>query len=118
LNRDMCKFESSQKDESRWQSTDSSKAYRNTSAFRCSWAAMNVFVRCCATKNYVEQLLFCCPLAEHTTRKERFRNVDFFNKKHQLSHSLRVCLCWWCFSHDKNQTGFMNLWKKKAKIFR
>ena len=35
LNRDMCKFESSQKDESRWQSTDSSKAYRNTSAFKC-----------------------------------------------------------------------------------
>ena len=31
-----CKFESSQKDESRWQSTDSSKAYRNTSAFKCS----------------------------------------------------------------------------------
>ena len=36
LNRDMCKFESSQKDESRWQSTDSSKTYRNTSAFKCS----------------------------------------------------------------------------------
>jgi len=35
LNRDMCKFESSQKDESRWQSTDSSKACRNTSAFKC-----------------------------------------------------------------------------------
>ena len=35
LNREMCKFESSQKDESRWQSTDSSKAYRNTSAFKC-----------------------------------------------------------------------------------
>ena len=35
LNRDMCKFESSQKDESRWQSTDSSKAYRKTSAFKC-----------------------------------------------------------------------------------
>jgi len=30
----MCKFESSQKDESIWQSTDSSKAYRNTSAFK------------------------------------------------------------------------------------
>jgi len=26
LNRDMCKFETLQKDESRWQSTDSSKA--------------------------------------------------------------------------------------------
>jgi len=41
LNRDMCKFVSSQKDESRWQSTDSSKAYRNTSAFKCrivSWS--------------------------------------------------------------------------------
>jgi len=34
LNRDMCKFESSKKDESRWQSTDSSKAYRYTSAFK------------------------------------------------------------------------------------
>jgi len=34
LNSDMCKFESSQQDESRWQSTDSSKAYRNTSAFK------------------------------------------------------------------------------------
>jgi len=30
----MCKFESSQKVESRWQSTDSSKAYKNTSAFK------------------------------------------------------------------------------------
>ena len=35
LNRHMCKFESSQNDESRWQSTDSSKAYRNISAFKC-----------------------------------------------------------------------------------
>jgi len=34
----MWKFESSQKDESRWQSTDSSKAYRNTSAFKCNQA--------------------------------------------------------------------------------
>jgi len=35
LNRDMCKLESLQKDESRWHSTDSSKAHRNTSAFKC-----------------------------------------------------------------------------------
>jgi len=42
LNRDMCKFESSQKDESRWQSTDSSKPYRNTSAFKCkNWSEAN-----------------------------------------------------------------------------
>jgi len=32
LNRDMRTFELSQKDESRWHSTDSSNAYRNTSA--------------------------------------------------------------------------------------
>jgi len=30
------KFQSSQKEESRWQSIDSSKAYRNTSAFKCT----------------------------------------------------------------------------------
>ena len=40
LNRDMCKFESSQKDESIWQSTDSSKAYRNISAFECEYALL------------------------------------------------------------------------------
>ena len=35
LNRGMCKFESSHKNESRRQSTDSLKAYRITSAFKC-----------------------------------------------------------------------------------
>jgi len=34
LNIDMCKLESSQKGESRAESTDSSKAYRNSSAFK------------------------------------------------------------------------------------
>jgi len=36
-------FESSQKDESRWQSTDSSKAYRNTSAFKCNCDKYKLF---------------------------------------------------------------------------
>ena len=31
-----------QKDESRWQSTDSSKAYRNTSAFKCLWISVKI----------------------------------------------------------------------------
>jgi len=48
LNRDMCQFESSQKDESRWQSTDTSKAYRNTSAFKCWLEELHVSVRKCA----------------------------------------------------------------------
>jgi len=51
LNKDMCKFESSQKDESRWQLTDSSKAYRNTSAFKCLWWSMCAMVHC----NYARQ---------------------------------------------------------------
>jgi len=38
----MCKFESSQKYESRWQSTDSSKAYRNTSAFKYAWSLLDL----------------------------------------------------------------------------
>jgi len=41
LNIDMCKFELSQKDESGWQSTDSLKAYRNTSAFLLSVVSGN-----------------------------------------------------------------------------
>jgi len=45
LNRGMCKFESSQRDESRWQLTDSSKAYRNTSAFKCSILDVRQFVK-------------------------------------------------------------------------
>jgi len=45
MNRDMCKFESSQKDESRWQSTDSWKAYRNTSAFKCSLLLSHTVLR-------------------------------------------------------------------------
>jgi len=36
----MCKFESSQKDERRWQSTDSSKAYSNTIAYKCHLTLM------------------------------------------------------------------------------
>ena len=39
---DMCKFESSQKDESRAQSTDYSNAYRNTIAFKCATETVNV----------------------------------------------------------------------------
>jgi len=35
FNIDMCKFESSQKDESRAQSADSSKAYRKPRALNC-----------------------------------------------------------------------------------
>jgi len=42
LNIDMCKFESSQKDESRAQSADSSKAYRKHITFNCLRHFINI----------------------------------------------------------------------------
>jgi len=48
-------------------------------------------VRYRATEDYVEQSLFCCPLAKHTTRKEMFKKVDSFTKEHQLL-GLVACL--------------------------
>ena len=58
----MCKFESSQKDESRWQLTDSSKAYRNTSAFKCIFCIHHltfgyIFMRNCQLKIFWRM---CC----------------------------------------------------------
>jgi len=67
LNRDMCKFESSQKNESRWQSTDSSKAYRNASAFKWRKPFRNFWVREIAVMNLFRfdvdkpwNYLWCC----------------------------------------------------------
>jgi len=62
LNRDMCKFESSQKDESRWQLTDSSKAYRNTSAFNCY---LKAFILCIIhQKHQNPHWCYCCDECE------------------------------------------------------
>jgi len=45
LNRDMFKSKWSQKDESRWRSTDSSKACRNISAFKWHhWSHMHFVI--------------------------------------------------------------------------
>jgi len=52
-----------------------------------------VFVRYRASEHYVEQFLFRCPLAKHTTSKGMFKKIDSFTKKHQLSwtHCVSVC---------------------------
>jgi len=52
-----------------------------------------VFVQYRATEDYVEQILFCCPLAKRTARKEMFKKVDSFTKKHQFSRIDNVCVC-------------------------
>ena len=56
-------------------------------------AQFMVFVWYRATGDYVEQFLFCCPLAKHTTRKVMFNKVYSFTKEHQLlqTHSVSVC---------------------------
>ena len=51
------------------------------------------FVRYRATEDYVEQVLFCCPLAKHTAKKEMFKKVDSFTKEHQLSRTNCVSAC-------------------------
>ena len=50
-----------------------------------------VFVRYGATEDYVEQFLFCCPLAKHTTKM--FKKVDSFTKGHRLSRTHCVSVC-------------------------
>jgi len=54
-------------------------------------AQFMVFVRYCATEDYVEQFLFCCPLAEHTTRKGGRTQWTFVSFEHPLAHEER---CW------------------------
>jgi len=61
----MCKFESSQKDESRWQWTDSSKAYGNASAFKCR------YYKCFF---YAQLSLVNAPAHRSALEKNTFRN--------------------------------------------
>jgi len=55
----MCKFELLQKDESRWQLTDSSKAYRNTSAFKCLSAILLLYTLQIWYKESLDLLSVC-----------------------------------------------------------
>ena len=52
-----------------------------------------VFVRYLDTNDYMEQFLFCCPLAKNNTGEQIFKKVDLFFKKHQLKWSDCVCIC-------------------------
>jgi len=52
-----------------------------------------VFVRYRATDDYVENFLFCCKLAKHTTRKEMVKKVNPFTREYQLSRTHCVSVC-------------------------
>jgi len=80
----MCKFESSQKDESRWQSTDSSKAYRNISAFKCrrqgeTISTLHAFLKCLKCAEAREKLTFLmrCKREKILLPSNSRNNVDF-----------------------------------------
>ena len=56
-------------------------------------AQFMVFVRYFDTNDFVEQYLFCRPLAKNTTGEEIFKKVNFFFKEHQLEWSNCVSVC-------------------------
>ena len=56
-------------------------------------AQLMVFVRYFDTNDFVEQFLFCRPLAKNTTGEEIFKKVDFFFEEHQLEWSNCVSVC-------------------------
>ena len=77
-------------------------------------AQLMVFVRYFDTNDFVEQFLFCRPLAKNTTGEEIFKKVDFFFEEHQLEWSNCVSV-----SADGapammgSKKGFMSFVKKK-----
>jgi len=89
LNRDMCKIESSQKDESRAQSTDFLKAYRNTvlySVFTCILGS----VKDSHIKVTENQFLFCKGGSHRLSFEDR---GDPFNSLNIFCLSLKLLLC-------------------------
>ena len=56
-------------------------------------AQLIVFVRYFDTNDFVEQFLFCRPLAKNTTGEVIFKKVDFFFEEHQLEWSNCVSVC-------------------------
>ena len=56
-------------------------------------AQLIVFVRYFDSNDFVEQFLFCRPLAKNITGEEIFKKVDFFFEEHQLQWSNCVSVC-------------------------
>ena len=56
-------------------------------------AQLMVFGRYLDTNDYMEQFLFCRPLAKNNTGEQIFKKVDLFFKKHQLQWSDCVSVC-------------------------
>ena len=72
-------------------------------------AQLMVFVRYFDTNDFVEQFLFCRPLAKNTT-EEIFKKVDFSFEEHQLEWSNCVFVCADCApAMIRSNKGFMNL---------
>ena len=79
-------------------------------------AQLMVFVRYLDTNDYMEQFLFCRPLAKNTTGEQIFKKVDSFFRQHQLEWSDYVSVCAdGAPSMRICKKGFMTLMKKENK---
>ena len=79
-------------------------------------ALLMVFMRYLDTNDYMEQLLFCRPLAKNTTREQIFKKVNSFFTKHQLKWSDCVPVCEdGAPSMMGCKKGFMSFVKKENK---
>ena len=77
-------------------------------------AQLMVFVRYFDTNDFVEQFLFCRPLAKNTTGEEIFKKVDSFFEEHQLEWSNCVSVCAdGAPAMMGSKKGFMSFVKKK-----
>ena len=79
-------------------------------------AQLMVFVQYLDINDYMEQFLFCCPLAKNTTSEQIFKRVDLFFKEHQLEWSDSVSVCTdGTPSMMRCKKGFMSFVKKENK---
>ena len=79
-------------------------------------AQLMVFMRYLDRNDYMEQFLFCRPLAKNTRGEQIFKKVDSFFKKHLLKWSDCVYVCMdGTPSMMGCKKGFMNFVKKENK---
>ena len=79
-------------------------------------AQLMVFMRYLDTNDYMEQFLFCRPLAKNTTREQILKKMNLFFKEHQLEWSDCVSVCAdGAPSMMGCKKGFMSFAKKKNK---
>jgi len=113
LNIDMCMFESSQKDKSRAQSADSSRAYRKPSAFNCYITSM---MFCDIRKKWVLcAWALWCSLHYWNKRLNRLWNIHTYAWKdvryyHSFLNKRKTETCWHALLLYEYHMQWWSLW--------